>query len=41
MYEEPLTVSVSTEDEPNLTPGELKALVARIRQQFNLPMPVQ
>lgn len=41
MHDEPLTVSVSTEDEPSLTPGELKALVARIRQQFDRPLPEQ
>lgn len=39
MHEEPLTVSVSTEENPSLTPGELKALVARIRQAFDRPLP--
>lgn len=41
MREEPLTVSVSTEENPSLTPGELKALIARIRQQFDRPLPEQ
>lgn len=41
MYDEPLTVSVSTEADPSLSPGELKALIARIRQQFDRPLPEQ
>lgn len=39
MHDEPLRVSVGTAAEPALTPGELKALIARIRQQFDRPLP--
>lgn len=38
MNDGPLTVSISAEAAPGLNPGKLKALIARIRQQFDRPL---